>query len=361
MERIPCVILGLGRIGSTLEDDPLREKPASHAGSIRADRRAVLAGGADPVPRQRTSFVRRWHVAPNRVYEDPADALDALRPAQVHIASDTDTHADLLRLCLHRQVPVIVCEKPLAATLEEARNLLPLVEDAAAAGTSRVVVNHERRFARDWRQVREWIVFRRFGPLVSVHARLFMGRTRDRESVLWHDGTHMVDILRFLCGPWDVDHVSTTGAGATLLVSGHTRERPDAQSPVLSDLEGSPAPLPRDPAGWDHPVAISLEAGPGRDYLEFEADLSFARGRVRVGNGVWEVAESRESPHYKGFRSLAALSPPGRNPWKNRTGYFREMTRHALDLHSDPHAIPLSSCADALAALEILDTIIARL
>ena len=40
MEKIRCCIAGLGRIGSILEDDRLREKPCTHAGAIKRNREA---------------------------------------------------------------------------------------------------------------------------------------------------------------------------------------------------------------------------------------------------------------------------------------------------------------------------------
>jgi hypothetical protein len=38
MDKISVAIVGLGRIGSLLEEDPRREKPCTHAGAIAANR-----------------------------------------------------------------------------------------------------------------------------------------------------------------------------------------------------------------------------------------------------------------------------------------------------------------------------------
>lgn len=341
---IPCAVIGTGRIGSSLETDRLREKPASHAGAIHHHPKTRLVAGADPEPEQLAAFGRLWHLPASALFADPAVLLDTVRPGIVHLAADTAAHAGLLRLCLDRQVPVIVLEKPVAATLDQARELLPLVRQAEAAGSSRVVVNHERRFARDYRQARGLIDSGSLGRLLSIHCRLFMGRTRAVEQVLWHDGTHLVDILRFLAGDWEplAVHGSVKAGGGNVLVLGQTRPQ-----------DGSTGT-----AGPAAPASICLEVSPGRDHLVFELDLGFSAGRLRIGNGLYEEWVSEPSKLYEHFRSLAPRTRPGHNPWQGRTAYFANMMAHAVDLYRNPALASQSSYGDGLAALEILDRII---
>ncbi len=331
--KVRCAVIGTGRIGSSLETDRLREKPASHAGAISADGRARLIAGADVDPDALASFAAQWKLPREALFTDADTLLERARPDLVSIACDTDEHDRVLRLCLRHTVPVIVLEKPIASSLEEARATSALVEGAARAGTSRVVVNHERRFARDWKAARDIIRSRRYGPLRSLHARLYMGKTKAPESVLWHDGTHLVDIVRFLVGPWKVlaCHGDSRDKGANFLAVG-----------IPGELEG---------------VHIVLETAPGRDYLAFEVDLNFESGRVRVGNGLWETWDSKPSRLYETYRSLELTSPAGKNPYK-KTKYFSSMMAHAIDLALNPSIHVESSYDDGLAALELLDAII---
>jgi predicted dehydrogenase len=342
--KIRCAVIGTGRIGSSLETDRLREKPASHAGAIARNRDSVLVAGADPDADNLAAFGRLWRLPREALYADARAMIDAVGPDIVHIASDTEEHVPLLRLALEREVPVVVLEKPVATTVAEAREILPLVDEAESLGTSRVVVNHERRFARDYRAARELIRSNRLGSLLSVHARLYMGKTKTPEAVLWHDGTHLVDIVTFLAGAWEAKavHGISDAREGNFFAFGETIEAGSAP-----DRSGSDAP----------PVSIVIDSSPGRDHLAFELDLSFAAGRLRIGNGIFEIWESRPSRLYERFRSLELVrGRPGKG-W-GRTGYFSLMMEHAVALSRDPTLPGESTFRDGLAAIETLARII---
>lgn len=321
-QKIRCAIAGLGRIGSTLEQDPLREKPASHAGAVVSGGSTRLIAGADPSGEARSDFRRDWGIG--AVYEDAAEMIDREKPDILHIAAPSEDHPDLLRLALEREVPVIICEKPLADSLDEVRGL----EEAVFRSTSRVVMNHERRFSRDYRAVRDCIREERYGPLLSVSCRLYMGRTRPVSRILYHDGTHMLDILRFL-----------TGRELTVRSCYGDPDREGGQLFVQAA------------AGE---TGIVLDISGGRDHLVFELDLSFASGRIRLGNGVFEEWRSEASPWYSGFRSLNKI----RDGWEGETGYFSGMMSHAAELFRNPEQENESSFQDGLAVLYLIEKIL---
>ena len=322
MKQVRCALVGLGRIAVTLEDDPLREKPASHWGAISFNRQAVLCGAVEPEKDRVEDFLKREPACP--VFDDLETMIEKTRPDIVHIASDTETHMPLLSTALERKVPVIVCEKPLANSLDEAEAVLPLIEGS----DSTVLINHERRFSRDYREVRGLIREKAFGELLSINARLYMGKTRPVSGILYHDGTHMLDILRFLCDG-DLEILHSSGRphekGGPLIVFARS-----GKTDVILDISG------------------------GRDHLVFEMDLSFERGRIRVGNGVYELWSSEESPYYSGFRSLQCST----SGWNGRTAYFSAMMNHALELYQNPGRMSESSFRDGLEVMRLIDRIL---
>ena len=81
MGKIRCAIIGLGRIGSLLEDDQLREKPCTHAGAIAGSRDCVLVGGCDIKAERRTLFSRRWNCS--NVFSDMEDLVRSTGPDMV--------------------------------------------------------------------------------------------------------------------------------------------------------------------------------------------------------------------------------------------------------------------------------------
>jgi predicted dehydrogenase len=312
----------LGRIGSTLEQDRRREKPASHAGAITAARDCVLAAGCDLSAERREAFGRRWGC--RSLYADAGRML-AEQPVDIlHVAAPPESHLELVALACRARVPVVVCEKPLARSAEEARELVRLCR---LAGTA-LLVNHERRYSVDYRRARERVRSARFGPLGSFTARLHMGRGQPAGDILWHDGTHLLDALRFL----------TRGDIEPLAASGDPRA-PGACLQVLLRAGGVPG---------------SLQVSGGLEPLIFELDLCFTRGRLRIGNGLYEEWESGLSPYYEGFASLRRL--PARPP--SRTGYFRGMLQDAVAVLREPGRRPVSSGEDGLAAVEAIERIL---
>ena len=322
MKLIRCALVGLGRIGVTLEDDPLREKPASHWGAVSFNRQAVLCGAVEPEKDRVEEFLKREPGCP--VFDNLNTMIDAVSPDIIHIASDTETHMSLLSAALDRNVPVVVCEKPLANSLEEAEAVLPLLDSSESS----VLINHERRFSRDYREVRGLIREKAFGELLSINARLYMGKTRPVSKILYHDGTHMLDILRFLCDG-DLEILHSTG-------------RPHDKGGPLMVLARSGK------------TDIVLDISGGRDHLVFEMDLSFEKGRIRVGNGVYELWSSEESPYYSGFRSLKCSM----SGWSGRTAYFSAMMNHAIELYRNPGRKSESSFRDGLEVMRLIDCIL---
>jgi predicted dehydrogenase len=325
VERIPVAIIGLGRIASLLEDDALREKPCTHAGAVAANPDCVIVAGCDTDPERRRLFAERWGAA---VYADADAMLEERQPGIVHIATHPDSHYRYCALALRHGVPVAVCEKPLADTLRSARAIAAL----SRRGPTRILVNHERRYSADYRKARALLEEGRLGPLLSVRAALCMGRTRRLLDVLWHDGTHLADAAMFLAAA-GLRHRRRWGSA----VDGRTG---------TAWLEGY---LERGPER----VPFLMELGAGRDHLIFELEFSCAQGRLRIGNGVFEVWESAESPYAEGFRSLQRTGDAFEGP----TGYFAAMVADAVACCRDKTRQPRSGAEDGLRVIEYLNSV----
>jgi predicted dehydrogenase len=321
---VRVAFLGLGRIASLLEDDTKREKPASHAGAFAGVPGTVLAGGWDLDSDRRLAFAERWSVPSE--FAGPTELLKTLKPDVLVVATWPSSHASLVELACSREVPVVVCEKPLTADLAEARRLVRRV----AKTSTKVMVNHERRYARDYLRVRSLIREGTYGRLATVAAKLFMGRGRSPGEVLLWDGTHLIDILRFLTGE-EVGPLQTWG---------RTEDRGGSLTArlTLGDVE------------------VFIETASNRDHLVFELDLSFERGRVRIGNGLYEEAAGGVSPFYDSMRSLlpVKVDPSALYP----TGYFSGMAEDAVRAAAEPGYRPVSTIEDGLAALAVIERIL---
>jgi predicted dehydrogenase len=319
--RLRCAVVGLGRIGSTLEDDTLREKPCTHAGAIAADRNVVLAGGCDLLWDRCTAFRERWGCT--HVFTDVEELLDRTKPDIVHIATPPETHLSIIESVLGSSARLVICEKPLASSEEDAAGIASYHQ----TGALKIMTNHERRYSTDYLSVKKSIEEGIHGDLLSIDARVYMGAARSPLEMLLDDGTHLIDLVRFL-----------------------TEAELDGVEADLLDRGGVEMLFIRCSAGG---VPVRMEIGSGRDYVVFELDLSFSAGRFRIGNGLYEEYRSERSPFYEDFRSL--MPTGARRP--RRTGYFSNMLRDAVRCARDPQAVPRSTAVDGYLAVAFVDRV----
>jgi len=333
MDKVSVAIVGLGRIASLLEEDTLREKPCTHAGAIAANGDCVLAAGCDIDEERRRLFAEKWQVP---VYADAAEMLRIHTPRILVIATHPDSHYHYCRLAADFNIPVVICEKPLADTIGEARKIARLAERGLI-----IITNHERRYAQDYTRARAILDVTAkdgaamLGRLLSVRAVLYMGKTKRLLDVLWHDGTHLADAIMFLANAklkhrrrWGVPLNARSG---TAWLEGELRAESSAQ-----------------------PVPVIIEVGAGRDHLVFEMEFSCEKGRLRIGNGIFEVWESAPSPYAEQFRSLKRTDEVFTGP----TAYFANMVQDAVACAREAGSrTPGSSAADGLRVIEYLNSI----
>jgi len=326
VKKVNVAIVGLGRIASLLEEDSLREKPCTHAGAIAANADCVLVAGCDVDEERRRLFADKWQVS---VFADAAEMVREHKPQILVIATHPDSHYYYCRLAAAFGVPAVICEKPLADTIGEARKINRLAERGLT-----IITNHERRYAQDYTRAKVILDDAALGKLLSVRAVLYMGKTKRLLDVLWHDGTHLADAIMFLANA-RLKHRRRWGAPLT------------ARSGTAW-LEGELCAEKSAP-----PVPVIIEVGAGRDHLVFEMEFSCERGRLRIGNGIFEVWESAPSTYAEKFRSLKQTDEVFTGP----TGYFANMVQDAVACARESSRTPRSSAADGLRVIEYLNAI----
>lgn len=349
-EKKTVGVIGLGRIASLLEKDALREKPCTHAGAVRANPGCELVCGCDIEGGRRKLFQQDWNVP---VYANVETMLEKHQLAILIIATHPDSHRRCCELALQYDVPVVICEKPLAGSLKEAEKIAIL----ARAGNIKIIVNHERRYSADYTNAKSIIESGALGALCSVKSTLYMGKARRLLDVLWHDGTHLADAIMFLTDRTMV-HKKRFGArlksvsGAAFL-SGYLRlKKEKIITESISNLElEDPAPV--DEKLFKTKIPFLIELGAGHDSLVFEIEINFTEGRIRIGNGIYEIWESRSSPYAEGFRSLEKIE----SGWRGKTGYFTNMLANALECSKREEQLPVSSAEDALAVIKYLNRV----
>lgn len=335
-------LIGLGRIGYLLEDDARREKPCTHAGAIAALQKAgegsALVGGCDIDEDRRSGFSRRYNVP---VFSDVRELMENTRPDILHIATPSDMHWPFVKFAEDAGVRLVVCEKPLAWKKTDAKKILKIHRRAMIARAGHgsrekgpgtlVVVNHERRYGKDYLAAREVVQSHCYGELLSVRANLYFGRTTRLKDMFLHDGTHLVDVISFI----------TDRSWVVKKVFGSMKQR-DGSVVLCGRTSGT---------ARSGNIPLTIQIGAGRNYLAFEIECDFEAGRLRLGNGIYEEWQSADSPYYEKYRSLEKVDTP---EYTGNTGYFLNMVRDAVACFRDSGRCPISGAEEAMAIYRYL-------
>jgi len=310
---IKCAIVGLGRIGWALGKDPKREKPASHVYCITETEETKLVAGCDIDANKREEFKKEFSVP---VYEYVSEMLEKEVIDILHIATPTETHKKIIEKALKYKVPVIICEKPLTKNLREAKKILKKIKKS----DTKLLINYERRYSTDYIYTKDIIKNKKYGEILSVGARLYI-KTRSLKKILWHDSTHLIDIIMFLLDE-------------------------DIKPKKIFKKEKTASIF------FESPYPVYMEIGYA-DYLLFEIEIFFEKGKIVIGNGIFGEYESRESPFYSGFNSLIK-----KDTGFEKTGYFINMFKDAIRAFKDKDYTPNSNIYSAYKNIEIMSKII---
>jgi D-apiose dehydrogenase len=146
-------------------------------------------------------------VSVHGVYDDAAAMIATERPDLLDIVTDVPGHAPLVRLAAAHRLPV-VCQKPLAASLEECEDLVGLCRDAATP----LAVHENWRWQAPLRHVKQLLASGAIGMPFRCRIDMMTGfdvlanqpHLRDAERFIIADlGCHLFDLARSYFGDFD--------------------------------------------------------------------------------------------------------------------------------------------------------------
>jgi len=266
-EPLRALIIGCGAIAGGY--DPGGEGVLTHAKAYERHPAFTLQACIEPDAERRRQFMAQWQVP------EGFASLDALSGDfdVVSLCTPTATHAALLGQLLNGPGKLIWAEKPLTDDLEASD---ALVKAYGRAGKP-IAVNYLRRWMPGLQDLRAEISGGRWGALQKAVVNYGKG--------VLNNGSHALDLLRFLFGPLHLDRV--------LGGVGDDRIDQDATLDVrLLTAAGCPILL----LGSDH-----------RHYSLFEIQMIFAEGRVTLGDSAFVVSRQSvaASARFPGYRTLA--------------------------------------------------------
>ena len=192
MAQLRAAVIGLGRIGSTFDDEIIRGGtfflPYCHAPAYAESPLVELAAGADPNAQQRTWFAERWGLSEQQVYADYREMLQREKPDLVSVCTSARPRAGIIEDVARAGVPGIWAEKPIAISLAETDALLQVCREHGTA----VAVNCHRRWNALFKEIKGMLDAGEFGKLQQITVHGTFG--------LSSNGSHMLDTMNFLAG-----------------------------------------------------------------------------------------------------------------------------------------------------------------
>ena len=315
----------------------------AHSRGYTAIPNVELAACADISPEALEAFGTQFNVPAQRRYLDYNEMLDKEKPDLVSICSLHHLHASMTIDAAAHKPKAILCEKPIAMSLEEAD---AMIEACRRSGTL-LVIGHQRRFSPQYEAAYRALKAGEIGELQSIETHGHPGCS------LMVDGTHTVDLVR-----WYADE------SAINWVFGQIDSR-EHRSAWGGRVENAAMMLFRFASGVRGIMTLghlfSPEKEPHRDPIwpdvppgtYHQIVLHGVRGKIEIDGDA--PVEGR--PWVRLVRNGAVEEIP--LPWPRRGGEDPRMSAHALVIQAildsletgKPHILEASS---ARATLEVL-------
>ncbi len=192
MKTYRAAVIGLGRMGSTFDDEMDRGSsiyvPYCHTPAYVASPNVELVAGADPHEGQRSVYTERWGLDAEHVHDDYRTMLEREDLDLVSVCTNARHRPEIVEQVAKSGVRAIWAEKPMAFSLAEADRMVEICADNSVA----LAVNCARRYNPHLTQASRMIQGGELGEIYQITA-LF-------NCFLSHNGTHGIDAMRYLVG-----------------------------------------------------------------------------------------------------------------------------------------------------------------
>jgi len=370
MQKYTAALVGLGRIGYSLGLDKKREQPASHTMALLNNPRINLIAGCDTD----SIALSKWQDANKKAvgYSDSANLYARCRPDIVTVAVNENAHLKEAVEAIHAKPKLVILEKPVALNLSEAEK----IQQEAEKFQVPVLVNHERRFAEDFKLAKSYM--KKIGDIQSIRAELCSSlcvynpaEEKTGAYSLIHDGTHLVDAVLFfleddlpstlkkisLENPSEkkgglLSRASNLNSSEKKIKTVNSLLRFPIVTGVFRDEEKNVRQFSAHYSTQKCPDVTIGISGRSR-FFGFEISITGTEGRICIGNGYLKLYHREKSSLYSGFYSL--LNDRSESLPK-KTFYFSNMIQNAVDF-LDGKANLRSTLQTGINALSVLEEI----
>ncbi|MBI4389229.1 MAG: Gfo/Idh/MocA family oxidoreductase [Nitrospinae bacterium] len=310
--KFTAAVVGLGNIGFRYDLDSRPDQIFSHAKAYREHPGFDLIGGVDSDEKKRADFEKHTGV---KAYP----SFDALTKSAgravdcVSICTPTRQHLSSLKEIQVAAAAMVLLEKPLAYSLEEAREMLKLSQNHF-----KIAVNYIRRWDPGIAGIKRSLDSGSLGHPTSAQCWYSKG--------LFNYASHAIDLFHYFFGP----------ERETLFIRGKSADAEDPRLDFLLRFESFDA---------------CFQASSDELLRLLEIDILFERGRVKILDNGWKLQlfRARDSGEHKNSRVLGEDAlPAGQDMDRYQYNVMDGIYRSLLD------GAPLAS--DGPSAFRTLET-----
>jgi predicted dehydrogenase len=206
MNKFKVALIGLGRIGFSLSLEKTRKLTWSHSEAIDKSKKLKLIYAVDKDKNKINKFKEKYKnviVQKNLNFDQNIDCLV--------IAVKECCLLDILKKINLKKIKLIVLEKPVARSTNEYNKIYSHLKK----NKSKVIVNYQRRFDKNYNFLKTVIKKKKFGNLKSINVRYSGG--------LFNIFSHMLDTIIMLTNtnPENVSFVSNNKTTSDFSAEGH--------------------------------------------------------------------------------------------------------------------------------------------
>lgn len=313
---LTAAVVGLGSIGQLYDYDNMDgTRVLTHANGFFRHAQFELVAGVDPSEKNRAMFQKKFL---RSAYSSVAELYEHCSPDVVSIAVPTHLHHQVFCEIVSRKPKAILCEKPVAATLDEGRQMQKLANQYGVT----VLINYIRRFEPGVLDIKRRI---QAGEIGAVY-----------KGVMWYskgilnNGSHFIDLLIYLLG--SVGHIAVLDPGDT--------------------FEGDPEPDVQIVFGQ---TCVYFLSGRERCFSVKELELIGTKGSLKYlrGGELFEFRHAGVNPLFPGYNAVLQDADIKRT----------ELTQYQTHVLDDLAAavtskrLPLSNMNSALETLSVIERI----
>ena len=269
MRKLSWAIIGAGQIAGGF-DRPHSAHVLTHVKALKKSKVVDIdkISIVEVDDKKRKLFCKKWGIS--KGYRNVDQLLGIEKPDVVSICTPPESHKAIIKRVCEGGIKVILCEKPLALSYNEALSVIKLCRKNRV----KLIVNYIRNFDPCHLQVIDLIRRGQLGKIQAVTGYYTKG--------LFNNGPHVINLLRIFFGK--IVYVKNLGGS---LSKDFPYESPDF---VVKHRN----------------VECLMKALDHRNYMLFELDIIGEKGRLRLiekGREIEWYIIGRDAV-YKGYNSL---------------------------------------------------------